>query len=100
MKLIYATLLLLCCSFAVNAQSNPGGVNGSSNGNGNAYSNGNIPSPYEQNQNRPDSTLRSSDTTYQKQQWNDGASQDQKPNTNKRSKTTSKSTPKKATTTK
>lgn len=40
---------------------------------GGSYSNGNIPHPNEQNQNRPDSSLRNSDTTYMKQQWNNGA---------------------------
>jgi len=76
MKFVFSTLLLLSCAFIANAQ-NDAATGGGMNGNGNAYSNGNIPSQYEQNQNRPDSTLRSSDTTYQHQQWNSGASQQQ-----------------------
>lgn len=99
MKLILLSLLLICGSYVAQAQSNPGNINGSSNGNGNAYSNGNIPNPNEQNQNRPDSTLRSADTTYMQQQWNSGAAQKQNKNTtNKRTQSTapkSGTTPKK-----
>ncbi len=98
MKLILMSILIIGCSYVANAQSNPGNINGSNTGNGNAYSNGNIPNQNEQNQNRPDSTLRSDDTTYMHQQWNNGATQKQNKNTGKRSQSTapkSGTTPKK-----
>lgn len=87
------------CSFAMHAQTNLSGENGGGSNNANSYSNGNIPSPYEQNQNRPDSTLRSNDTTYKQQQWNGGSNIKQNKNTHKRSASKHKSTPHKGTTT-
>jgi hypothetical protein len=76
MKLLMAGILFTL-SFAAHAQSgaNPNGANGSGAGQGRAFSNGNASSLYEQNQNRPDSSLRSKDTTYMNQQWNDGDAQ-------------------------
>jgi len=94
MKLLLTSLFLACFGYAAQAQ-NPTGNNGAgNNGNANSYSNGYIPSPYEQNQNRPDSSLRNKDTTYMNQQWNNGETQKQNnnTNTNKRSKSKTQNT--------
>jgi hypothetical protein len=90
MKSLATLIILLGWTYTAQAQSDavPNGSQ-SSGDNGRAYSNGYIPSPYEQNQNRPDSTLRSDDTTYMHQQWNDGSAQKQNANNKNQQRNTS-----------
>ncbi len=88
MKSLLALIFILCCTSLVKAQNTvgsngPNGGNGTGADMGKALSNGNVPNPNEQTQNRPDSSLRSQDTTYMQQQWNDGS--DQKKNNSNRS---------------
>lgn len=80
MKSILAFTFLVTCSYLAKAQvgNGPNGGNGSGSDAGKSYSNGAIPNPNEQTQNRPDSSLRSNDTTYMHQQWN-GTPEKQKP---------------------
>ena len=93
MKSLAALVFILSCAFAVQAQTGavgpngPGGGSQGSGDNGKAYSNGAIPNPNEQTQNRPDSTLSNADTTYRHQQWNDGSASQQTKSTNKKRST-------------
>lgn len=87
MKIIFTFIFLMSCSIASMAQASQTGTQGSMGGQGgiapSVTSNGDENLQY---QHRPDSTHSDKDTSYMKQQWNNGASQNQGKSKNKSTK--------------